>query len=113
MPSMPARPCSQAGCPNRAIPGSSRCEVHAKKRKRESERRRPSAAKRGYDGKWRRIRAAYLRKHPNCVVCDEPATTVDHIISRRDGGTDRWENLQALCHRHHNQKTNQFDGGGW
>ena len=72
---------------------------------------RPSAAARGYDRKWRRIRAQYLKSHPDCVVCGEPAEEVDHIVSLADGGTHKWENLQSLCKTHHSQKTVVFDGG--
>lgn len=43
----------------------------------------------------------------------EPATDVDHIISRAKGGTDERSNLQPLCHACHSEKTNREDGGGW
>ena len=37
----------------------------------------------------------------NCAACREhqikPKLTVDHVIPRRDGGTDHIENLQLLC----------------
>lgn len=72
---------------------------------------RPSAAKRGYDRKWRRIRAMYLKKHRRCVVCGEQATEVDHIIPLADGGSNKWENLQAMCKSHHSKKTASADGG--
>lgn len=31
---------------------------------------RPSACKRGYDGRWRKARAAWLHDHPLCVECE-------------------------------------------
>lgn len=37
--------------------------------------------------------------------CPEWATEVDHIQPLADGGADRLSNLQALCHRHHAEKT--------
>jgi 5-methylcytosine-specific restriction protein A len=54
----------------------------------------------------------YLRANPLCVDPfdlhgDEPvpAQHVDHILPKNDGGTDEWENLQALCHSCHSKKT--------
>src|ERR671923_224266 len=35
--------------------------------KRELDRQRPSAARRGYGPRWCRARAAYLERHPLCV----------------------------------------------
>lgn len=113
MPSKLARPCSVMGCPNRAAPGSSRCAEHAEEYKRASERERPSAAARGYGHRWRAIRARYLKLHPRCEVCGELASELDHIIPIRAGGTNHWDNLQALCKSCHSKKTNRYDGGGW
>lgn len=92
-----------------------RCERHAK----EAEARyraahpdtRPSAATRGYDAKWRRIRAAFLKAHQECAECGEPGNNVDHIVAKAQGGSDEWSNLQTLCARCHSRKTNQQDGG--
>lgn len=80
---------------------------------------RGSAASRGYDRAWQRLRAAHLADEPLCRMCGAegrivPATVVDHIqpISvrpelRLDDG-----NLQALCQAHHNARTaNQVADG--
>ena len=37
--------------------------------KRELDRERPSAARRGYGPRWRRARAAFLAQHPLCAAC--------------------------------------------
>jgi 5-methylcytosine-specific restriction endonuclease McrA len=60
-------------------------------------------------------RARYLRAHPSCAHpgCPKAATDVDHIIARRDGGTDQWDNLRPLCHPHHSQRTAADQPGGW
>ena len=80
--------------------------------KRELDRQRPSAARRGYDSRWRKARACYLAEHPLCASCLgegrlTAATVVDHVIAH---GGDRqlfWdrENWQALCKGCHDSKT--------
>ena len=79
-------------------------------------RKRVSSARRGYGGRWRRLRLMQLRREPLCRVClemgrTEPATDVDHIVPLARGGGNGLENLQSLCHLHHSQKTAQEDGG--
>src|SRR5262245_62913403 len=70
-------------------------------------------AKRFYStARWKRIRAKFLATHPGCAGCHRPATTVDHVIPRESGGSDRQDNLQALCRRCHNSQTTRLDGGG-
>jgi len=56
----------------------------------------------------------YLRRNPVCV---DPfgshansgqvvaAHHVDHVVAKRQGGTDALDNLQALCHSCHSKKT--------
>lgn len=73
---------------------------------------RPSAARRGYDSRWQRVRAAYLRNHPDCVACGASATDVDHILPLRSGGSHDLDNLRSLCHRCHSRRTAR-DSSGW
>jgi 5-methylcytosine-specific restriction enzyme A len=80
--------------------------------KRELDRQRPSAARRGYGGRWRRARATYLARHPLCVQCQaeghiEPSTTVDHVVPHRGDQKLFWDeaNWAALCKRCHDAKT--------
>jgi 5-methylcytosine-specific restriction enzyme A len=58
-----------------------------------------SAAARGYDHAWRKLRARTLRRHPTCQHCNtRPSTTVDHIIPLAQGGARlNPHNVQALC----------------
>lgn len=67
---------------------------------------------------WRRTRQLALeRDNFACIACgmtnDEHLKQhfcglhVDHIIPRRQGGTDDLSNLQTLCASHHSQKTCQ------
>jgi hypothetical protein len=53
--------------------------------------------------------------NPLCVVCQAPATDVDHIQPIADGG-EPWDmaNMQALCHSHHSEKTRlEKAGASW
>jgi 5-methylcytosine-specific restriction protein A len=70
------------------------------------DRQRPSARQRGYTSEWEKRRAAFLRAHPNCVICGAPAVEVDHIVPVALGGA-MWDeaNWQALCKAHHSAKT--------
>ena len=108
-PTMPKGPCSHPGCPGRAV-SHGRCYEHAMISNQQYEQARLSATDRGYGYAWRKIRDAYLRDHPDCEVCGDVATDVDHIVSRRRGGTDDDSNLMSLCHTHHSRKTAQQDG---
>lgn len=67
---------------------------------------RGSAAKRGYDRTWQRLRLAHLGRQPLCVRCAKPAKHVDHIQPIAKGGP-RLDpaNLQSLCHSCHSRKT--------
>ena len=85
-------------------------------------------ADRGYNARWRKLRAAHLAKHPFCVRCLIAAgvdhtlstdqvviaypmaanglpygTVVDHIKSHRGNASLMYDadNLQTLCKRHH------------
>jgi 5-methylcytosine-specific restriction protein A len=106
-----------AGCPWVVRGDVPYCEEHAKQVAREREAGRPSAARRGYDGNWRKLRAMFLRRHP---LCADPfgrhggrpvvATEVDHIQPLSRGGGHEWDNLQALCRSCHSKKTARETG---
>ena len=80
--------------------------------RRELERQRPSATRRGYGPRWRRARAAFLALHPLCVPCAaagrlKAATVVDHIVPHRGDATLFWDeaNWAPVCKRCHDAKT--------
>jgi 5-methylcytosine-specific restriction enzyme A len=80
--------------------------------KAELDRQRPSAARRGYGAHWRRARAAYLARHPLCVLCKaagrlQAATVVDHVVPHRNDPLLFWDeaNWAALCKPCHDAKT--------
>lgn len=109
----PLHVCADPGCAE--LCSGTYCEKHARPKRQWTRRpdTRPSANARGYDYDWRKTRAAFLKAHPWCMAdeCTEKATDVDHIMPRAKGGTDEWDNLQALCHSHHSSKTARESGG--
>lgn len=114
MPYQPLRRCSYPNCKNKVKSG--RCEEHKPKDTR------ASSSARGYDHKWSKYRAQYLRFHPLCVMCLEqgkytPATVIDHIKPVENGQADPlfWvaSNHQPLCRDCHSYKTRVIDQRGF
>ena len=113
MPHKWGHPCHFPGCPELARPRESYCEKHAnygeaiEKEVRPVRFPRPTASstRRGYGVRWRQLRLAFLREHPICAVCGRPATDVDHVVPKAEGGDDTEENLQPLCRTCHRKKT--------
>ena len=109
MPMLPLRPCTQSGCP--ALTSTGRCPAHPRPVRpavvpaRLYDDRRGSSAQRGYGYAWQQTRAAYLKAHPRCSQCGQPATVVDHVRAKRHGGADDESNYQPLCKKHHDMKT--------
>lgn len=122
MPAATDRPCGYPLCPA-LVSGKARyCVIHAR-----DLGARPSAAERGYDARWRRFRAAFLRRYPLCGMrpvgtvrtdhsaCQasglvRAATVVDHItpVTGPDDPTFYQEGAhQALCETCHNRKRQQ------
>jgi len=97
--------CAYPGCNTLVIKG--RCDKH----KATSNRPNQRTSQRGYDHKWRQIRAEVLRDSTVCQYqthCDgAKATEVDH----RDGNSrnNNRTNLVATCKRCHSYKTVTFD----
>ena len=107
MPMRASRVCSACG---QTVPGSARCVC-----RRAKDRRRPTAAARGYDSSWSKLRREFLMRHSQCSApgCDQPATHVDHKLTVEERPDLRltWSNLQALCASCHSAKTVRQDGG--
>ena len=71
---------------------------------------RGSAASRGYDSRWHKARAGYLRSHPLCVCCSandrtSAAEVVDHVVPHKGDRGLFWDrnNWQGLCWRCHRE----------
>lgn len=72
--------------------------------------RNPDATPRLRGRAWTDRRAAWLRQHPLCCMCEQDGTVkaaqeVDHIQPLCDGGADNETNYQSLCIEHHAEKT--------
>ena len=98
--------CKHPGCPK--LTDGNYCEEHEALHRGERE----SAGKRGYNKKWQKARARYLKEHPLCVECLKngrvvTATVVDHITPHRgnpilfwDEGTGRAYASRAMIRKH-------------
>ena len=111
----PQRPCTFPGCGK--LSDNSRCELHRRQERREIDERRGSAASRGYDARWQKVRRAYLDEHPMCAECAKhnrirAAEVVDHIRAHKGDWKSFWDrnNWQALCKPCHDSKTAKVDG---
>jgi 5-methylcytosine-specific restriction enzyme A len=63
---------------------------------------RPSAAERGYDSDWSKLRKQFLRQHPICAKCGRPAYIAHHIVPIDEGGKRLDDdNLMAMCRNCH------------
>ena len=111
MPSKAPSACRRHGCAGLVRDGvCSVCGPVRRQSQAAHDEQRGNAAQRGYGGRWQRLRVAFLDQYPLCAHClqvgrVEPATDVHHITPRRDGGSDRYDNLLALCHACHSKVT--------
>ena len=105
MPWAPKKICAFGGCS--ALTHERYCEAHKTQTRKDYERTRASAPKRGYGHQWAKIRRMVLRRQPICITpgCNSLATEVDHIKAKRQGGTDSMDNLQGLCKACHSRKS--------
>jgi 5-methylcytosine-specific restriction protein A len=118
MPTQPPHPCRQCG---RLLFDGSDCPDHPRPKKID---KRQSASARGYGYEWKtKVRDPYIKANPWCmdpyqlhVSTQVSAQIVDHIVPKRQGGTDDWNNLQGLCWKCHQTKTardgSRVGGGG-
>lgn len=108
MPYAPPKPCRRPGCRALTTDRTGYCEAHRKEERkqarREYDRTRPSAAQRGYDRHWQKVRAAKLREDPLCERClakgiIREAWGVHH--KDRDPTNNTPENLESICFECH------------
>lgn len=113
MPISAPRPCKHPGCGQLVRDGSGYCLSHQgdKQLSKFADQRRGSRHERGYGAEWEKTRKRILRR--DCGLCQpclmqgkyRPAKQVDHKVPKFEGGTDRDDNLQAICVACHQDKT--------
>jgi len=76
------------------------------------DRQRGTSTERGYDGDWRRCRAAFLGQNPLCKFCEQrgllvAAAEIDHVRTIAEAPELRldFSNLRALCRPCHARRT--------
>lgn len=106
------RPCRAAGCAAMIPEDEYYCHGHRHLNKTGWDAKVKRDHQQFYHTKgWTRTSKVYRQQHPICVHCKaegiiRPADVVDHIVPIQDGGEMfDWDNLQSLCHSHHNSKT--------
>ena len=62
---------------------------------------------------WKQIRAYKFQLNPLCEDCQDegkttPTHTIDHIVPRKQGGSDSIDNLRSRC-KHHNAVKTAYD----
>lgn len=108
MPRTAGTPCRAPGCTALSRPGSGYCQDHS--RTHSTSAQRGSSTEQGYGATWRKFRLMQLRREPLCEDCLEAgrvteATDVHHIVPKRDGGEDSFDNVKSLCHSCHSKRT--------
>jgi 5-methylcytosine-specific restriction protein A len=90
-------PCRIAACPNLQP-----CPQHPPQGRWEG---RGSSAARGYGYAWQQLRTQVLARDGFRCACGAPATQVDHVVPKVQGGTDHPGNLASRCNACANTKT--------
>jgi 5-methylcytosine-specific restriction protein A len=104
------RVCAEPGCPS--LTDHTRCDTHRKQKRRQEDRRRPTATQRGYNKRWERTRRTLLNAMPYCE-CGAKATDVHHLDGKGPKGPRGHDmfNLKAMCHACHSRITATTQSG--
>lgn len=91
---------SDGPCLNLVPAGTRNCDQHA------SRWGKTAASQRTATSDWRKRRAIILKRDNfRCYVCGGPANQVDHIVAVAHGGSDKYDNLAAICPPCHQRKS--------
>lgn len=116
---LPSKPCIRCGClidlMAEGRSHSNRAKPSTRKRRADSQLCADCARQRGYRHKWS-AEALATRDGTDCGICGQPVDmasrwpdqmcpSVDHVISRADGGTDDPSNLQLAHLRCNHRKS--------
>lgn len=101
-----------------SVPKGTKCDCRAKRskeRQQANDAARGSAASRGYDAEWSKVRFRFLHHNPDCCVCGAKATHVDHIKSVREAPHLRLveSNLRSMCGPCHSRRTAKDQSQAW
>lgn len=118
MPYAAAKGCTKPGCSGLIRNGvCTGCGPQRQKRDRTHDNNRGTAHQRGYGSNWQKLRRMHLAREPLCYDCKNNggynmgggvltvATEVHHIIAKRDGGDNSFDNLMSLCKTCHSKRT--------
>jgi 5-methylcytosine-specific restriction endonuclease McrA len=64
--------------------------------------------------RWRDLRFSFLAQNPECVLCGDVATVVDHFHGHGQGWQERffrWDCLRALCASCHGKQRDSRASG--
>lgn len=117
MPTKPKRPCAYPHC-GKLCDSGCYCEEHTKIVNKEYNRfQRNPASNRRYGRLWRKTRDRYIKLNPLCEQCKKngkltQAQEVHHILPLSQGGSNKEENLMALCKPCHSRITAEM-GDRW
>lgn len=108
---MKTKICKKAGCGRTCEQGKNYCFVHKDlegKRKIFTYRKKSSEYHHLYESyRWRTLSKDFLKTHPFCYICGNPAVATDHIMPHRGDLSLFYDvnNLQPLCAKCHSRKT--------
>lgn len=109
MPSAAPKPCTNPGC-RRLIPYGQQCPDHPRNWHKQ-DKAKGNRHERGYGTAWTKLRDTVMARDKGlCQPCLSsgrytPASEVDHIKPKAEGGTDDTGNLQSICRQCHRTKT--------
>ncbi len=100
-----------------SVPKGTKCDCRQKAStaRKANDESHGSAASRGYDKDWFRLRASFLAANPICCVCGSRASHVDHIKSVREAPLLRLatSNLRSICGPCHSRRTARDQSQAW
>jgi len=114
----PSRPCRKAGCGCLCKDGTGYCDAHKALAIGWTRTTTTSRHERGYGTAWTVARKQAMRRDKAlCQPCKSlgryiPASEVDHIVPKSQGGGDELSNLQCICNACHKVKTGKEGGRG-
>lgn len=112
-PYKPLHPCNHHGCP--ALTLERFCPTHQRQVTAEYEASRGTAAERGYDGTWAKVRVWKLSHEPLCERCQAAGRDVAAVLVHhcdRNPRHNESSNLESLCDPCHDQEHVKEAWGG-